>query len=145
MGFNEQQSKFKARLNIPEGIKSMTAKEYRDLIDGIKPAVANKYHNVLTDVNGIRFDSRKEANRYQQLLLMKEKGMIIKFERQVKYVLIPGVKKLFREKSYYADFVVTYPNGIVEVEDVKGGIRLPVYKLKKHLMYEKYKILIKEI
>ena len=130
----------------------LTAQKYQDLLNGGRwerdPEPENKYKNkkVLTS-DGLTFDSRSEARRYDQLLLMKRTGAIINFERQVKFILLEAVPKLFRSKSYIADFVVEYPDGRKEVEDVKSAFTRKdrVYKLKKHLLYTTHNILIKEI
>ena len=106
------------------------------------------------------FDSRKEARRYEELLIRLKAGEISDLRLQVKFVLIPaqyepdtigkrgGIKKgklIEREASYYADFCYM-ENGEKVVEDVKSPItRTPVYKLKKKLLYFIYGIRIKEI
>lgn len=107
-----------------------------------------KYHNQPTKVNGIRFDSKKEAARYQELLLMQRAGTITNLQRQVYYMLKPtqrdeNGKVLFRKMGYKADFVYKQ-NGRLVVEDVKG-VRTPLYKWKRAEMYEKYHILVKEV
>ncbi len=116
-----------------------------------------KAHKVV--VNGIKFDSKKEAKRYKDLLLLEQAGTIKDLQRQVKYVLIPAQyapdiigkrgghkrgKLLERECSYVADFVYTdTESGQTVVEDVKG-FRTEVYKIKKKLLLERYGIQIKE-
>ena len=52
----------------------------------------NKYGNKKTVVDGITFDSRKEAKRYQELKLLEKAGEIKDLRRQVKYELIPSQK-----------------------------------------------------
>lgn len=97
----------------------------------------NKYNNKKCTVNGIVFDSRKEARRYQELLLLQRAGVIKNLQRQVKYVLIPaqyesyerygkngqrlkdGRKLIERECAYIADFVYE-EDGKTVVEDTKG-------------------------
>lgn len=117
-----------------------------------------KAHKVI--VNGIKFDSKKEAKRYKDLLLLEQAGTIKDLQRQVKYVLIPAQyapdiigkrgghkrgKLLERECSYVADFVYTdTESGQTVVEDVKG-FRTEVYKIKKKLLLERYGIQIKEV
>ena len=49
----------------------------------------NKYHAVKTQVDGIIFDSMKEAVRWQELKLLEKAGKIANLERQVPYELIP--------------------------------------------------------
>lgn len=123
----------------------------------------NKYRNRKTVVNGIVFDSKKEAKRYQELLLLERTGAIQSLERQKKYILIPaqrewssevytkGKKKgqpkqgklLERECSYIADFVYQ-ENGQTIVEDTKG-VRTKDYRIKRKLMLYIHGIRIREI
>lgn len=101
----------------------------------------NKYRNVICEYNGIKFDSRKECDRYQTLLLMLKCKVISDLKTQVKFTLIPKNKN-GREVKYIADF--TYlEKGELIVEDVKG-VKTPVYKLKKRLIKEIHGIDIKE-
>lgn len=98
-------------------------------------ARANKYHAKKTVVDGIEFDSAKEAKRYTKLRDMEEEGKIQHLRLQVPFELLPsfecdGVK--YRGMSYVADFVY-YRDGKQVVEDVKG-VKTPEYKLKKKLM-----------
>lgn len=117
----------------------------------------SKYGNKKVVINGITYDSQKEANRHSVLKLMERSGKIQNLERQVKFVLIPaqyepdtvgkrgGVKRgklLERECSYIADFVYT-ENGNRVVEDSKG-FRTADYKIKKKLMLYVHGIRIKE-
>lgn len=108
-----------------------------------------KYHNRKTVVNGQTFDSKKEANRYSELLLLERAGAIHDLRTQVKYVLIPSQrsketgKVVERECSYKADFVYT-EGGETVVEDVKG-YRTKEYIIKRKLMLHVYGIRIREI
>ena len=106
----------------------------------------SKYHSTPTEVNGIRFDSKREANRWAELRILERAGKIQKLKRQVKYLLIPSQyrdgKCIERECSYLADF--TYiKDGRLVVEDCKG-FRTPEYKLKRKLMLERYDIRLVE-
>lgn len=108
-----------------------------------------KYHNRKTVVNGHTFDSKKEANRYSELLLLERAGAIHDLRTQVKYVLIPSQRSketgkiIERECSYKADFVYT-EGGETVVEDVKG-YRTKEYIIKRKLMLHVYGIRIREI
>lgn len=101
----------------------------------------SKYHAKPTYVNGIRFPSKKEADRYVELTYLNESYQIQNLHRQVKFPLVKK-SKYGREIKYVADFVY-YQNGELIVEDVKG-YKTPVYKLKKRLMAELYGVIIKE-
>ena len=102
---------------------------------------SSKYKAKKTKVDDITFDSKKEANRYNELKLLEKTGAISNLKRQVPYVLIEK-SKYGRTIRYLADFVYT-EKGETVVEDCKG-VRTPVYRLKKRLMAEKFGILIKE-
>ena len=106
-----------------------------------KPA-ENKYHATRTVVDGITFDSKREAARYAELKLMQRAGLISDLRRQVKYELIPK-QQGERAVSYIADFVYS-ENGQTVVEDVKG-VRTPVYKIKKKLMLWRHGVKIREV
>ena len=106
----------------------------------------SKYRNHKITVNGIVYDSKKEARRHAELLLMERAGAIKNLERQVKYVLIPSQKidgkVVERELAYKADFRYTQ-NGKTVVEDVKG-FKTPEYKIKRKLMLYIHGVRIKE-
>lgn len=103
----------------------------------------SKYRNKKTEMDGEKFDSKKECARFRQLRFLEKEGVIKDLQRQVKYELIPKTDK-FRACSYIADFVYVL-RGETIVEDVKGGVRTQVYLMKKKLMYYKYGIEIKEV
>ena len=102
----------------------------------------SKYNAKKTVVNGITFDSKKEAKRYMELKAMEKLGSIQNIQLQVPFVLIEK-SKYGRSIKYVADFVYYNKNGSKVVEDVKG-VKTPVYKLKKRLMAEKYGIFVLE-
>ena len=110
------------------------------------PKQRTKYKNQKIVVDNITFDSKKEAKRYQELLLMQKVGLITDLKRQVPFILVPAFnlnKKRYRNMSYIADF--TYKqNGKEIVEDTKG-YRTEVYRIKKKLMAYIYQIEIKEV
>lgn len=91
----------------------------------------HKYNAKKTEVDGIKFDSKMEADRYLQLKGMIEDGRITNLERQVEFEILPKFKK-YRVLKYIADFTY-YLDGHYVIEDVKG-FRTPVYLLKKRLL-----------
>ena len=106
---------------------------------------ACKYHARKTTVDGITFDSRKEADRYLVLRGMEEDGSIEGLRRQVRYELVPAFDvdgKHYRPVYYVADFVYR-EDGREVVEDVKG-VRTDVYRLKSKLFARRYGMSIKE-
>lgn len=103
----------------------------------------NKYHNRKVTVDGITFDSVKEASRYQELKLLERAGEITALVRQVKIELIPKTK-LYRACYYIPDF--TYFDKRVQktiYEDVKG-MKTKEYLLKRKLLYWRHGIEILE-
>lgn len=109
----------------------------------------SKYNSRKTTVDGITFDSKKEARRYLVLKQMEQDGEIKNLRLQVQFELVPsfeiiidGKKRKRRPITYVADFVYYKGNEKV-IEDVKG-LRPPVYKIKKKLFEYKFKTTIKE-
>ena len=110
-----------------------------------------KYNNKKVVLNGITFDSQKEARRYQDLSLLERAGEINDLELQKAFILAESVKFESEPRhkpavKYVADFVYR-ENGQLVVEDVKSTMtrNLPVYRLKKHLMKSVHGIEIREI
>lgn len=102
----------------------------------------SKYRANKTDVDGIPFDSKKEAARYRELKKKLKTGEIAFLARQVEYELNTDGNFSF---AYIADFVYTDTNtGKVVVEDVKG-FKTVEYKKKCKLMKKVHRIIIKEI
>ena len=118
----------------------------------------SKYRSKKVTINGITYDSKKEARRHIMLLDMERNGEIQNLERQVKFVLIPaqrepdiigprgGVKKgkvIEHEVSYVADFVYKQ-SGEQIIEDTKG-FRTKDYVIKRKMMLWVHGIRISEI
>ena len=125
-----------------------------------------KYRNIPTCTSdGICHDSRKEAVRWTQLLLLQRAGEITDLKRQVDFLLIPEQRepstevyksgknkgkpkegKLIEHKVVYrADFVyIDQKTGEKVVEDTKG-VKTKDYIIKRKLMLYIHHIRIKEI
>lgn len=126
--------------------------------------IYRKYHNKKITIDGLMFDSKKEAKRYQELKTLERAGHITDLKRQVKYVLIPAQyepsdevyvkgkdkgkpkkgRLIERECAYYADFVYSTKSGELVVEDTKG-MRTPDYIIKRKLMLYVHGIRIVEV
>lgn len=128
--------------------------------------MVSKYHNRKTKVsNGQIADSRKEARRYEELLLLQRAGRISDLCTQVPFELIPaqyetyerygksgqrlkdGEKLIERAIYYVADFVYT-EDGKTVVEDVKGcrdGAAYSIFVIKRKLMLHIHGIKVREI
>ena len=103
-----------------------------------------KYHNKKTVADGIKFDSRLEAERYAQLKMMERAGAIRDLELQPEYELIPSFKKdgkTWRRTVYKADFRYILAEGDrIIIEDVKGSTAVitDVFRLKQKLFEYRY-------
>lgn len=97
-----------------------------------------KYRAIKTTVDGITFDSKREANRYGTLKMMEKSGIITHLQLQPQFDCFVNQVKVC---TYKADFQYIMPNGrglqgqegCMVVEDVKG-FATPIYKLKKKLV-----------
>jgi len=94
-----------------------------------------KYGNIKTVVDGIVFDSKKEAKRYGELKLLEKAGKIYLLVLQPEYIIaapcvINGRKMAARK--YRADF--SYIQDGKEVTEDCKGMKTDMYKLKRHLM-----------
>ena len=107
-----------------------------------KPKKKSKYNNTKTEVDGIVFDSVKEANRYKELRLLLKVGEIGLLKRQVEYELNPGGTYSLKYVSDFEYIITSTGNRIVE--DVKG-YRTKEYLKKRHLMMKIHGIIIKEM
>lgn len=123
----------------------------------------NKYNNTKVKIDGIEFDSIKEADRYSELKILQRSGAISDLKMQVRYNLIPVLRaeptevykrgpkkgqykpgKVLENAVYYiADFVYK-ENGKEVVEDAKGA-RTKEYILKRKLMLWVHGIRIREV
>ena len=114
-----------------------------------------KYHNTPTeriaeDGKTIKFDSKREAARFDELMILYRAGQISdlkvhpQYTLQEAYTTPEGVR--VRAIRYEADFSYNTGYGTV-VEDVKGGnaTKTRVYAIKKKLLNEKFGITITEV
>ena len=97
----------------------------------------SKYGNKKTQMHGLMFDSKAEAARYAQLIILERTGKIKGLERQVAYKLAPSVKfegatRKTPALRYVADFAYWEGDKRI-IEDVKG-VQTPLFKAKRHLM-----------
>lgn len=108
----------------------------------------NKFNAKKTIVDGITFDSKKEARYYMQLkMLLKAKNIkerVVKIELQPRFdIKVEGKQIAF----YKADFRVTFADNRIEIIDVKGlkkGCAYQMFRLKKKLVEALYNIEIIE-
>lgn len=109
----------------------------------------SKHGNTKTVIDGEEFDSKREAARWCELILLQKAGEIELLRRQVPFELVPSVVLAGRKKpavKYIADFTYYVPGAKV-VEDAKSPHlrKDPTYRLKKHLMKHVHGIDVVEV
>ncbi|TXH10614.1 MAG: DUF1064 domain-containing protein, partial [Hyphomicrobiaceae bacterium] len=92
------------KINVPESLPPTKKK--------------SKYRNKKVEIDGLKFDSQKEANRWFVLLAMQAQGEIENLHRQVRFKCVVNDHKIC---DYVADFVYM-KDGLRVVEDVKSEV-----------------------
>lgn len=129
----------------------------------------NKLRNKKVMVSGILFDSKREASRYLELLMLERSGKISNLELQKEYELIPakyeafprygkkgqrlkdGMRCVEKSLKYKADFVyIDNESGQKVVEDSKGyrdpkSATYAKFVIKRKLMLHIYGIKVREV
>lgn len=121
------------------------------------PKKPSKYHAEKDERNGIKFASKKEARRYDELMLLLKAGEIKDLKLQHNCTLVEGFTtpegKRIKPEVYKADFTYYrktapdtygYPHWVYVVEDVKGR-RTELYKVKRKQFREKFGFDITEV
>ena len=139
------------------------AKRYGRAPANVRPR-GNKFHARGLELDGIHFDSTKEARRYRELALLAAAGEISRLEMHPTFSIV--VVALYRMPAgaalapmpagappdvvlcgeYTADFRYVTRAGEVVVEDVKSGpTKTEAYRLRKRLVEAIHGITITEI
>lgn len=124
--------------DIPERYKKQILEKLEHEQHHATPA-PSKYHNNKTIVGNIVFDSKKEADRFNELMTLQNAGKIHGLRLQQCFTLVEGFKTITGNKvrpiRYVADFVY-FEDGTMIIEDVKG-VKTKDYLIKKKLMQDK--------
>lgn len=129
---------------------------------GFKREKGKKYNNTKVEYDGIKFDSKKEMQRYIVLKDAENSGVISNLELQVKYELIPAVREEYIEHLKTKDKVktrtlqlpITYTcdfqylkDGVLIVEDVKASPKMlpKEFVMKEKMMFALKGIKIKKV
>lgn len=123
---------------------------------GFKRKKGERYNHTTVEVDGLKFDSKKEYQRYLFLKDAEDKGLITNLRTQVKFELIPAVTEEYVEHlktkdkiktrtlqlaiTWTADFVY-WKNGEEVIEDVKPSKFLlsDRFVIKEKLFFWKYR------
>lgn len=122
----------------------------------IKRKKGERYNHTKVEVDGLKFDSKKEYQRYLVLKDAEDNGIITGLQTQVKFELIPAVTEEYVEHlktkdkiktrtlqlpiTWTSDFVY-YKNGEMVIEDVKPSKFLlsDRFVIKEKLFFWKYR------
>lgn len=121
----------------------VSEEEYRQIlknlgkeVDKPKGGRKSKYNAKRVRIDGILFDSQKEAHYYCELKILRRAGVIDGFCRQARFVVTEG-DETTRATEYVADFVIFFPDKTYKIVDTKG-VETEVFKLKMKSFREKY-------
>lgn len=130
------------KISAEEFVRQTSAKSKSE-----RPGQTKKYRNTKVEIDGIKFDSKLEAARWQKLKMLEQAGVISELQRQVPFELLPkfidsdGNK--VREIRLFIDF--TYAEkGRKYAEDCKAviaddaALKIKFFKY----MYREYKFRI---
>jgi hypothetical protein len=124
----------------------MNVEDYKKLVNKNK---SSKFKNVKSEIDGHKFDSKKESEFYGSLKIKKQAGLIKDFKMQIPYEIIVNN---IRIGNYFLDFLVENNDGTIEYIDIKGKdkktnkfIKTGVFALKKRLVEAIYGIKISMI
>lgn len=111
----------------------------------------SKYKSKKTEIGRIRFDSKKEAERFKELFMLERNGKIRNLKLQHDFTLQEAYTTTDGERiraiRYVADF--TYydceSNEFI-VEDVKSkATKTDVYQMKRKMLREKFNLKVREV
>ena len=148
--------RFESMADMPPRMRELYARRQVDLSGAAAPAPLAKgsqgkpkYGSQKAERGTIRFDSQKEARRYDELMVMLRAGIISDLRLQPQFTLqesyITETGERIRAIRYTADFSYKFGDKLV-VEDVKSKpTRTKEYLRNRKFMRSKFGIDIQEI
>ncbi len=132
--------------HLREKVKKQLAKEGRLAEFGLAETTPkkSKYGNRVTYIGDVKFDSAREAERYQVLMIRPGAGEIEKLKLQPEFTITESYRlpdgRIVKAQRYRADFLyIVKETGEFVVEDVKSeATKTRVFINKSKLLYEKY-------
>ena len=140
--------RFESMADMPPRMRELYAQQ-RFTGAAATPKKDTKYHSMQAERAGVRFDSQKEARRYDELMTMLRAGIITDLRLQPQFTLqesyVTETGERIRAIRYTADFSYRFGRKLV-VEDVKSAAtRTKEYLRNKKFMRSKYGIDIQEV
>lgn len=139
--------RFESIADMPPKMRERYAGQMLTAVKG--SAGAPKYRNAPAERAGIKFDSKKEARRYDELMAMLQSGIITDLRLQPQFTLqesyVTETGERIRAIRYTADFSYRFGGKLV-VEDVKStATRTKEYLRNRKMMRSKFGIDIQEV
>ena len=140
--------RFESMADMPPRMRELYARQQLPGADDA-PKKDTKYHSTPAERAVVRFDSQKEARRYDELMTMLRAGIISDLRLQPQFTLqesyITETGERIRAVRYTADFSYKFGGKLV-VEDVKStATRTKEYLRNRKFMRSKFGIDIQEI
>lgn len=148
--------RFESMADMPPRMRELYARQKLDLSGAAAQAPLHKgsrgnakYHNAPAERAGVRFDSQKEARRYDELIVMLWAGIITDLRLQPQFTLqesyVTETGERIRAIRYTADFSYRFGGKLV-VEDVKSGpTRTKEYLRNRKFMRSRFGIDVQEV
>lgn len=110
--------RYESLADMPEGMRARVAGKV-----AVRKKLS-KYHNEKTQVGAIRFDSRKEARRYETLLEYMRLGLICDLRLQVDFTIREAYTNTRGDRvaaiRYRADFTYMVADKVLDAETVRS-------------------------
>lgn len=140
--------RFESMADMPPRMRELYARQQLPGADA-GPKKASKYHSAPAERGELRFASRKEAKRYDELMVMLRAGIISDLRLQPQFTLqesyVTETGERVRAIRYTADFSYKFGGKLV-VEDVKSKpTRTKEYLRNRKFMRSKFGIEIQEV
>jgi hypothetical protein len=126
-----------------EQLTSVLARQNGKARVSVQPVKANKYSNIKVEIDGHRFDSKREGRRYEQLKLLETARRIRSLTVHPSFDLAVNGEHICK---YTADFAYEDMRGNFIVEDVKSKFtKTEAYGLRKRLIRVIHRIDVVEV
>lgn len=141
--------RFDSMADMPDGMRQLYAKKELERVTETETRPKSKYRNTKVQIGKIKFDSKKESRRFEELRAALTAGVISDLRLQPQFTLqesyLTETGERIRAIRYTADFSYIL-NGELVVEDVKTRpTRTKEYLRNRKFMRAKYGIDIKEV
>ncbi|MDX0855937.1 DUF1064 domain-containing protein [Sinorhizobium medicae] len=115
----------------------MTAEEFRAIREADLTEWPSKYRNKKTTIDGVKFDSKREAEFYSSLKQLQRAGHVYELELQKPYALTVNGQLVCTYKADFAFYdAIQKRNRVVDIK----GVATRDFNIKRKLMWAIYGI-----